>query len=83
MKSNPPQVVQAVIYRDTKQLKQNYKIPLPQTEQIINKKQVLSEVEPINKKLREEDNIASDNYYDNILNDCLVDAANEVLEKER
>ena len=44
---------------------------------------LIKEFEPINQQLRKEDNVGTDSYYDNILNQCLVDAANEIISKER
>lgn len=51
--------------------------------QFLEKKKVLSEFQSVNKRIREEDNVTSDNYYDNILNECVIDAANELIEQER
>lgn len=46
-------------------------------------KEVVSKFEPVSKELRNNNNLVSDGYYDNILNECLVDAANEIIAKER
>ena len=51
--------------------------------EIINKEKILKEFEPINIKIRNEDNITSDNFYDNILNNCLIDTTIELINKER
>lgn len=71
--------------RDQTKLKNNYKIleNLYCPKNFINKKTILENFENTNKNIREDDNIISDNYYDNILNECLIDAGNEILEKER
>lgn len=71
--------------RDQTKLKNNYKIlENPYSpKNFINKKYILENFENTNKNIREDDNIISDNYYDNILNECLIDAGNEILEKER
>ena len=53
-----------------------------QNKEFINKK-ILKDFEKVDKEIRNEDNIISDEYYDNILNECVVDAANELIEKER
>ena len=53
-----------------------------QNKEFINKK-ILKDFENIDKEIRNEDNITSDEYYDNILNECVIDAANELIEKER
>ena len=37
----------------------------------------------INKRIRQEDNITSDNYYDNMMNECVLETALELIEKER
>ena len=66
-------------------LRNNYKILhiKKSIEQIINKEKILKEFEPINIKIRNEDNITSDNFYDNILNNCLIDTTIELINKER
>ena len=51
--------------------------------EIINKEKILKEFEPINIKIRNEDNITSDNFYDNMLNNCLIDTTIELINKER
>lgn len=71
--------------RDRNRLKESYKyLEKPENaKNFVSKKVVLENFESINKIIREDDNIISDNYYDNIINECLADAANEILEKER
>jgi hypothetical protein len=44
---------------------------------------VLNDFEKIDKEIRNNDNIVSDNYYDKILNKCVYDTTNEVIEKRR
>ena len=44
---------------------------------------IVDKFKPVAKDLRNSDNVASDGYYDNILNECLVDATNEIISKER
>lgn len=84
-KTDSKEVVISLALRDRNRIKDCYKILENQelVKNFINKKHVLENFENENKAIREEDNFISDNYYDNILNECLVDAANEVLEKER
>lgn len=84
-KSDSNEVIVAMSLRDRNRLKQNYKyLEKPENaKNFVNKKSLLENFENVNKIIREDDNIISDNYYDNILNECLVDAANEILEKER
>ena len=50
---------------------------------IIDKKEILKNFATINKKVRQEDNITSDNYYDNMMNECVLETALELIEKER
>ena len=46
--------------------------------------ELIKEFEPTDRKLRnEESNANANSYYDNILNECLIDAANEIISKER
>ena len=51
----------------------------------INKEKIIKEFQPLNEKLRKENNNEDENYIisDNILNECLIDTANELIEKER
>lgn len=49
----------------------------------LDNKLILQQFEPINIELRKLDNVLSDNYYDNILNECYIDAANELIEDEK
>jgi hypothetical protein len=84
---NNTEIIQSLITRDQAVMKRNYKI-LPKDVEVkannlIDKKKVLFEFEQVNKNIREDDNITSDNYYDNTLNECMVDAAVELLNKER
>ena len=51
--------------------------------EFLNKNKIIKDFEPINKKIRKENNNEQENKYDTILNECLVDAANELIEKER
>ncbi len=84
-KSDSKEVIVSLSLRDRNRLKQSYKF-LEKPENVknfANKKLIMENFENINKDIREDDNIISDNYYDNILNECLVDSANEILEKER
>jgi hypothetical protein len=84
-----------LVYRDANLLKKSFKIPPainhptnnPTTQNnltnFIEKKKILPDFEKFNKRIREDDSITSDNYYDNILNECMIDAANEIIGKER
>ena len=44
---------------------------------------ILSDFDKTDKEIRNNDNILSDNYYDKILNKCVYDASNEIIEKQR
>ena len=44
---------------------------------------ILNDFEKIDKEIRNNDNIVSDNYYDKILNKCVFDTTNELIEKRR
>ena len=44
---------------------------------------ILSDFEKTDKEIRNNDNILSDNFYDKILNKCVYDASNELIEKQR
>ena len=44
---------------------------------------ILNDFDKIDKEIRNDDNIISDNYYDKILNKCVYDTTNELIEKQR
>ena len=71
--------------QDADMLRDNYKCNLMKEniKNIIDKEKILKTFEPINKQIRSKDNLASDNFYDNILNECLVDTAIELINRER
>ena len=71
--------------QDAELLKNNYKSTkdLVSIDQILDKEKILKTFEPINKKIRYNDNSISDNFYDNILNECIVETAIEIINKER
>ena len=70
---------------DEKMLKDNYKLKIfkESIEDIIDKKNILKKFEKINNEIRIKDNISSDNYYDNILNECILDTTIELINKQR
>ena len=72
-------------FRDRNRLQNCYKIldDKDNAKNFVEKENILKKFEPENKQTRKDDNIISDDYYDNILNECLVDAGNEIMEKER
>ena len=48
-----------------------------------NKEKILKQFSIINKQIRNTDNLASDDFYDNMLNDCIIDTAIELIYRER
>lgn len=84
---NNTEVISSLVSRDQPNIKRNYKILPNQIQKesidLIDKKKVLSSFEKVNRNIREDDNITSDDYYDSTLNECMVDAAVELLNKER
>ena len=66
-------------------LKQSFKCPckFKNIRDIIDKEKILKKFEPINKKIRFKNNFTSDNFYDNILNECLIETAIEIIVNER
>ena len=86
MKNQAKGLMVSLILQDADLLRENYKRLYLKKEisKIINKEKILKEFEPINKKIRESDNINFNNYeYDNMLNNCIIDSAIELINKER
>ena len=50
---------------------------------ILNKKELLEKFSAINKKIRKKKGLEEDNHYDNLINECIIDATIEILNKER
>lgn len=76
----------SLLLGDYQGIQKSYKIPpsgFTENQEYVDKSKILQEFIPKNKELRQKDNILSDNYYDNIVNECIVDAVNEIVEKER
>ena len=71
--------------QDGEMLKENYKCQVKEQsiEKIIDKEKILKKFSVINKNIRNKDNVTSDNFYDNMLNDCIIDTAIELIYKER
>ena len=44
---------------------------------------ILNDFDKIDKEIRDKDNLINDNYYDKILNKCVYDTSNEIIEKQR
>ena len=85
MKNNSEKLMMSLALQDAELLRDNYKTTkdLLSITQIMEKDKILKNFEPINKKLRNIDNITSDNFYDKMLNDCIVETAIEIINKER
>jgi hypothetical protein len=75
----------SLVLQDAQMLRSNYKKILykESLDKIIDKKEILKNFSVINKRIRQEDNITSDNYYDNMMNECVLETALELIEKER
>ena len=75
----------SLVLQDAQMLRSNYKkLNYKETiDKIIDKKEILKNFSIINKKIRQQDNITSDNYYDNMINECILETAIELIEKER
>ena len=71
--------------QDADMLRDNYKcnVMKESIKNIIDKEKILKRFEPINRYIRSQDNVTSDNFYDNMLNECLVDTAIDLINKER
>ena len=85
LKNNSEKFMTSLALQDTDMMKDNYKCSVKEEsiEKIINKEQILNKFSVINKNIRNKDNVASDNFYDNMLNDCIIDTAIELIYKER
>ena len=66
-------------------LRDNYKCLIKEEsiENILDKPKILKQFSIINKRIRNKDNLTSDDFYDNMLNDCIIDTAIELIYKER
>ena len=85
LKNNSEKFMTSLALQDTDMMKDNYKCSVKEEsiEKIINKEQILNKFSVINKNIRNKDNVTSDNFYDNMLNDCIIDTAIELIYKER
>ena len=85
LKNQSVQLMMSLSLQDADMLRDNYKCVLMKEsiKNIIDKEKILKKFEPINKLIRSKDNLASDNFYDNFLNECLIDTAIELINKER
>jgi len=85
LENNSEKFMVSLALQDTDMLKKNYKCMsnVESIEQIIDKENILKKFSAINKKIRNKDNVISDNFYDNILNECIIDTTIELINKER
>ena len=85
MKNNSEKLMMSLALQDAELLRDNYKTTknLMSIAKILDKDKILKNFEPINKKIRNIDNLTSDNFYDKMLNDCIVETAIEIINKER
>ena len=85
LKNNSDKFMMSLALKDGDMLKDNYKCYVNEKsiEEILNKEKILKQFSIINKKIRTKDNLTSDDFYDNMLNDCIIDTAIELIYKER
>ena len=85
LKNKSVGLMMSLCLQDADMLRDNYKCTeMKETiRSIINKEGILKKFEPINKQIRSKDKVTSDNFYDNMLNDCLIDTTIELINKER
>ena len=84
-KNDSEKLMISLVLQDAQMLRNNYRKILykEDLEKILDKKEILKNFAKINKKIRQDDNITTDNYYDNMLNECVLETALELIEKER
>ena len=84
-KNNFEKIIVGLELQNGKLIKDNYKqiTYKEDIKDIIDKKNLLKKIENINKEIRNKDNIFDDNYYDKILNECIIDTCIELIKKER
>jgi hypothetical protein len=84
-KNNSKNIMISIKLQDKKMLEDNYKrkILKEDIKDIIDKKNILEKFNKINNEIRIKDNISSDNYYDKMINECIIDTVIEIIKKER
>ena len=84
-KANYEQIIVASYLQDNELLNYCYKELKVKEDlkNIINKKEILEKFNTINRKIRKKKGLEENNYYDNLINECIVDATIEILNKER
>ena len=85
LKNNSDKFMISLALKNHEMLKDNFKslVKEQSIENIIDKQKILKDFSIINKKIRNKDNLVSDDFYDNMLNDCIIDTAIELIYKER
>ena len=85
LQNNSDKFMISLALQDGEMLKENYKCDTNELsiDKIIDKEKILKKFSSINKNIRNKDNVTSDNFYDNMLNDCIIETAIELIEKER
>ena len=85
LKNNSDKFMISLALKNRDMLRDNFKCLVKEEsiENIIDKDKILKEFSVINKKIRNKDNLTSDDFYDNMLNDCIIDTAIELMYKER
>ena len=84
-KNNSEKLMISLVLQDAQMLRNNYRKTTykESLEKILDKKEILKNFAKFNKQIRQDDNITTDNYYDNMLNECVLETALELIEKER
>ena len=85
LKNNYEGIMVALELQNGEMIRDNYKRSYFKEEikDIIDKNKILKKIEPINKEIRNNDNIFDDNYYDRNMNECIIDTAIEIIKNER
>ena len=85
LKNNSEKFMTSLALQDTDMMKDNYKCIVKEEsiESIMDKEKLLKKFSVINKNIRSKDNVTSDDFYDNMLNDCIIDTAIELMYRER
>ena len=89
LKTNPHELITALVLEDADLLRNNYRLSQINRDisDILNKQNLLNKFAPINRAIRQQTStkavIASEQARDDMLNSCLIDATIELINKER
>jgi len=85
LKNNFRGIIIALELQSGDLIKENYRkiSAKEEIQKIFDKQKILKLINGINKEIRFNDNISYDNYYDNLLNEAIIDCAIEIIKKER